>query len=151
MGIYAPRQQTARIGSPARRMFKGGAGGVRSTPYVSKAFTITPAQVSATSVGYRFNPIAGAIAPDDSFAGGTVDRVLVLDDDTVQVFPAGLVEFPDMQGPVLMIARQGMPDEIRVSLEWDIDHYAAPSPGAYAAVVAQIGLGVPITLAGNKA
>jgi hypothetical protein len=150
MSLYAPRQQTARIGSPSRRMFKGGLGGVRSLPYIEAVMSWTPAQVSATSRGYRFNPAAGALVPT-AFAGGTVDRLLVLDDDTIQLFPLGGAAFPAIVGGVLIVTRRGAADEIRVALAWDIDHYTATYAGAYGYLGGTLGAARDITLAGAKA
>lgn len=153
MSLFAPRQQTARIGSPSRRMFKGGfLAAAGNTLVVVADKTWTPAQVSVSSIGYRFNPAAGTLAPDADFAGGTIDRLLVLDDDKVQLFPAGLVRFPGLHeaSGVLLRFPGAVAGELRILLEWDIDHYAAVYAGAYAAMVPRIGLPIEAGFVGYK-
>ena len=106
-----------------------GAGG--APIIVSKDFTLTPAQVSATTIGYRLSPLAGVLAPDNVYGGGNVDLVLGQDSDAFYVSTATNLPFPGISGN-LAVAIGVYQGPTRIVLHWDgFDRYIATEPGIY--------------------
>jgi hypothetical protein len=152
MSLYAPRQQTSRIGSPSRRMFKGGRALGGDSVTVREDMSLTMASVSASSIGYRFNPPAGNLVPT-SFAGGTVDRLLIVDPDLIELYPAGGAPFPGLAdgSAVVMILRGSGGEEVRAALVWNVNLYVRQYEGAYDALAPYVGQALDLTLIGFKA
>lgn len=116
----------------------------------AKQFTITPEQFSVSSVGYRLNPLAGILAPDGAFAGGTVAMFQVNENDEVIVQNVGGGPFPEIT--THLTARLGpFIGPGRIIFAWDIDRYLGHAGGAYAYMQGQISLTTPLTLAGSIA
>lgn len=115
-------------------------GGEAGTPtIIFKNFITTWAQFSPTAVGYRFSPLAGTILPDNAFAGGSIQQIACLDDDTCYVQPVGNVQFPQGLGPYLWVT--GVGELSSAALTWDgFDRYAGKVDGLYAIMQSNIGL-----------
>ena len=112
---------------------------------VSKDFTLTPGQISASSAGYRLSPLVGAIAPDAVYAGGSVILVQATDTDEFRIQNTGGVQFPGISGNLTaQIGPYLGPN--RVLLHWDVNTYIAAVPGMYAYMVGQIGIGTGLRL-----
>ena len=106
--------------------------GVGGAPViVSKDFTLTPAQVSASTAGYRLSPLAGTLAPDNAYGGGNIDLVLAQSDDTFYVSTATNLPFPGISGN-LAVALGVYQGPSRMILTWDgFDRYITTEPGIY--------------------
>jgi hypothetical protein len=123
-----------------------GAGGAPAI--VSKDFTLTPDQVSPTTAGYRLSPLAGSLAPDDTYAGDSISLVLAQETDEFSITPLGGVPFPGISGN-LAVTLGVYSGPTRLVLEWDIDRYYLPlEPGIYNYMVGQIGVGTLLRLSG---
>ena len=126
-----------------------GAGGAATI--VAKDFTLTPAQISVSSAGYRAAPAAGTLAPDAVYAGGTVALVQAVDTDEFRVQPTGGVQFPGISGN-LAVQLGPYLGPSRLVLTWDgIDRYTANVPGLYEYFVANIGVGLAMRLSAAPA
>jgi hypothetical protein len=110
---------------------------------VIKRFTLTIAQFSASSRGYRTTPLAGSLTPDLLYAGGTIDVVQFTDADEVRVVPLGGAPFPDIDGDLSVIFAA------RFVLHWDVNLYQAIVPGIYAVAEDFIGVPTEMRLAGT--
>jgi len=107
---------------------------------VSKDFTVTPAQISVSSAGFRASPVAGTLAPNAAYAGGTVVLVQATDTDQFRIQNTGSVQFLGISGALsVQIGPYVGPGRILAS--WDGTYYSAVVPGIYAYMVQQIGLG----------
>lgn len=115
---------------------------------VAKNFTLTPAQVSPTTVGYRLSPLAGVLAPDGAYAGGTVDLVLAESNDTFYVSTQTNAQFPGISGN-LAIAVGVFQGPTRIVATWDgFDRYIGSTPGIYNYLSSLIGQTVALRLSG---
>jgi hypothetical protein len=110
---------------------------------VTKDFTLTIAQISPTSRGYRANPPVGTLAPDSLFAGGTIDLMQFVDDDTFRIVPVGGVQFPGIVGDLSVIFNTA-----RYILHWDINLYTTTILGSYANSAPFIGVPSDVRLLG---
>lgn len=117
---------------------------------VTKDFTLTPAQISVTSAGFRAAPAAGTLAPDAVYGGGTVVLVQATDDDGFRVQNTGGVQFPSISGS-LAVQLGPYIGSGRIVATWDVDHYSAVVPGVYAYMVQQIGLTTGLRLSAAPA
>jgi surface protein len=108
-----------------------GSGTLEEPIIISKDFTLTPAQVSSTTIGYRLSPLSGAITPDNAFGGGSIANILAINDDVFQIAPVGGAPFPDTSGNLaFQIGPYVGPN--RIILTWDgFDRYVATVPGIY--------------------
>lgn len=121
-----------------------GAGGMPAI--VAKDFTLTPGTISVSSIGYRFSPAVGTLAPDRLYGGGTIDIVQIVDNDEVRLETVGDVQFPGISGNLTMQLGTFIGPQ-RIVMFWDVNRYFNPSvPGIYAEVLASIGVGMPIRL-----
>ena len=112
---------------------------------VAKNFTLTPAQISASSAGFRAAPAVGTLAPDAVYAGGTVVLVQATDADEFRVQNTGSVQFPGITGNLaVQIGPYVGPGRIVTS--WDGVYYSSNVPGIYAYMVDQIGIGTGLRL-----
>jgi hypothetical protein len=125
---------------------------VSSVPtLISKTFTLTPGQVSSTSYGWRASPPIGTLAPDATFAGGSMANILALNDDTFQIRPVGDTPFPGIQGNLAVVIGPYVGPS-RIVLGWDgFFLYAAQVPGIYAYMEQQNGLETGLGLWGAPA
>jgi hypothetical protein len=105
---------------------------------VTKDFTLTPAQISVTSAGFRAAPAAGTLAPDTVYAGGTVVLVQATDDDEFRIQNTGSVEFSGISGN-LAVQLGPYVGPGRIVMAWDVNTYFAVVPGIYTYMVDQIG------------
>jgi hypothetical protein len=112
---------------------------------IAKDFQVTPAQFSISSAGYRGSPLAGVLAPDATFAGGTIDLVATTDEDVFSIKTVANAQFPSGSGN---LAVQFGPyiGPGRLILSWDIDRYSITQPGINAYMVQQIGIATPLRL-----
>jgi len=127
--------------------------GVAGAPaIISKDFTITPAQVSVSTRGFRAAPAAGALTPDNVYGGGAVSLVLVQDDDITYVTPTGNAIFPATSGNLAMAigVYQG---PTRIVLPWNVANgrYQASEPGLYAYMQSIIGIATQFRLSAAPA
>ena len=130
-GVYAPSTDVATV-------------------IISKDFTLTPAQISVSSVGYRLSPLAGTIAPDGAYGGGTVALVQATDDDSFRVQNVGGTQFPSISGNLAVgIGIYFGPS--RLVLPWNSlsGWYEATESGIYAYLLQQIGFGTPMRLSAS--
>lgn len=112
---------------------------------VAKDFTLTPAVISASSVGYRFSPAAGTLAPDRLYAGGTIDIIQAVNDDSIRLETVGDVAFPGISGNLtLQLPIYLGPN--RIIMAWDGFWYSAHEPGIYAYLSDKIGVGLSMRL-----
>ena len=113
---------------------------------VSKDFTLTPAQVSVSTVGYRAAPAAGTLTPDNSFGGGTIATLLVNNADRLQVGPTSGAIFPSTSGN-LAVSIGVYQGPTRIVLPWDgVSFYTGNEPGLYAYLTAQIGVATAVRI-----
>jgi hypothetical protein len=125
-------------------------GSVAPPSVLTKNFTAVWAQFSVSSVGYRLNPLAGSIVPDNLFAGGSIAQLAARDDDLAYVQPVGNVQFPDILPGFIWLTLDAETGGQAVAMEWDgIDRYVALIPGVYAAMQSNIGLPRRIRLSGD--
>jgi hypothetical protein len=116
-----------------------GSGAGTAPTIISKNFTLTPAQVSSTTVGYRAAPASGTLAPDNVYGGGTIATLLVGNDDVLQVGPTGGAIFPSTAGN-LSVAIGVYQGPTRIILVWDgISLYTGNEPGLYVYLQGLIG------------
>ena len=116
-----------------------GSGAAGAPVTVTKDFTLTPAQVSASSAGFRANPPAGGtLAPDAAYAGGTIVAVTANNDDHIVVQTASGLQFPGISGNLTMQlgVYQG---PTRIILPWATTLYEAVVPGIYVYMQSLIG------------
>lgn len=113
---------------------------------VAKDFTLTPGTISVSSVGYRFSPAVGTLAPDRLYGGGTLDIIQIVDNDEVRIETVGDVQFPGISGNLTMQIGTYLGPQ-RVILFWDVNRYFAPNvPGIYSEVLASLGVGMAMRL-----
>ena len=115
---------------------------------VSKDFTLTSAQVSLTTVGYRLSPAAGTLAPDNIYAGGTIDLILAQDNDAFYISTGTNTPFSGIAGnlAVQVGVYQG---PTRIVATWDgFDRYEGSSVGIYNYMVSKIGQTIALRLSG---
>jgi hypothetical protein len=125
-------------------------GGAAGTPSViTKGYTAVWNQFAVSACGYRLNPLAGSLTPDNLFAGGTIAQLAVTDADVLYLFPLNGVQFPDIVPGFVWFSYTD--DEFdTIALEWDtIDRYIAHVPGAYAQAQTNIGIPVRVRLSGD--
>jgi len=106
---------------------------------VTKEFTLTPAQISVSSAGFRASPVAGTLAPDAVYAGDTVVLVQATDSDQFRIQNTGGVQFPGISGNVAVQLGPYIGPG-RIVAAWDGVYYSAVVPGLYNYMVSQIGL-----------
>jgi hypothetical protein len=117
------------------------------TAVVAKNFTLTPATISASSVGFRAAPAVGTLAPDAVYAGGTIVLVQAVNDDFIRVQNTGSVEFPGISGNLSMqIGPYIGPGRLLLGWSSVSGWYEVNQPGIYAYMVGQIGLGTSMRL-----
>lgn len=123
-------------------------GGAAAPVIVAKDFTITPAQISASSAGFRASPAAGTLAPDAAYGGGTIYLVQAVNDDEFRVQASGAVPFPGISGN-LTVQFPVYLGPNRIILPWDgiSNWYVANVPGIYTYMVSQIGLATSMRFA----
>ena len=99
---------------------------------VSKDFTITVAQVSSSTRGYRNSPLAGALTPDNVYGGGSVSLTLCGDDDIFYVTPTGSAPFPATAGN-LAVAIGVYQGPTRIVMPWNVANgrYQGQEVGLY--------------------
>jgi len=112
---------------------------------VAKNFTLTPAQISVTSAGFRAAPAVGTLAPDAVYAGGTVILVQATDADEFRIQNTGSVQFPGITGN-LAVQLGPYVGPGRIVTSWNGSFYSAIVPGIYTYMVAQIGIGTGLRL-----
>lgn len=117
---------------------------------VAKDFTLTPAQVSSTSVGYRLSPAAGTLAPDNVYGGGSIATILATDEEFLQVAPVGGAPFPGISGNLTLQIGPYVGAE-RIILTWDVNVYTAAVPGIFALMQDYIGTPQAVRLAAAPA
>jgi len=127
-----------------------GSGAAGAPTIISKNFTLTPAQVSVSTVGYRAAPAAGTLAPDNVFGGGTIATLLVGDDDVLQVGPTGGAIFPSTAGN-LSVAIGVYQGPTRIILTWDINIYHGNEVGLYAYLRGLIGVPTAVRISAAPA
>ena len=121
-------------------------GGGSPSVIVSKDFTLTPGTISVSSVGYRFSPAVGTLAPDRLYGGGTLDIIQIVDNDEVRIETVGDVQFPGISGNLTMQIGTYIGPQ-RIILFWDVNRYFAPNvPGIYSEVLASLGVGMAMRL-----
>jgi len=115
---------------------------------VSKDFTLTSAQVSISTVGYRLSPLSGTLAPDNTYAGGTADLILAQDNDTFYVSTGTNTPFPGIAGN-LAVQVGVFQGPTRIVATWDgFDRYLGSAPGIYNYMVSKIGQTIALRLSG---
>jgi len=121
-----------------------GAGGAPAV--IAKNFTLTPGIISSTSAGYRLSPLAGTLAPDQTFAGGTIDLVIASDIDLFAISTGSGAPFPGASGNLsVQIGPYLGPN--RLIMTWDgFDRYDIVQEGIYTYMVDQIGLPTDLRL-----
>ena len=118
---------------------------------VSKDFTITPAQVSVSTIGWRLSPAAGTLTPDNVYGGGNVDLVLGQDNDDFYVSTSTNLPFPGISGN-LAVAISVYQGPTRLVLHWDgFDRYTVNEPGLYGYLQTIVGTPVPLRLSAAPA
>lgn len=117
---------------------------------ITKDFTGIWGQISVASVGYRLSPAVGSLAPDNTFAGGSIASFAVTDADWVYVIPQGGAQFPDITAEGIWFSQMPFTPGESFQMQWYIDRYEVVLPGAYARAVSNIGLPTRFRLSGNK-
>lgn len=116
---------------------------------VIKEFTLTPGQISASSVGYMASS-AGDLAPDSLYGGGTIILVQATESDVFRVQNTGGVPLPGIDGNIVVrIGPYIGPGAIL--MHWDIDTYSAVIPGIYNYLVSQLTLSTPMRISAAPA
>jgi hypothetical protein len=160
---YGPNGELeiAQVASPVATVYQGAPYNVDglycvstvggTTVIVSKDFTLTPAQVSSTTIGYRLSPLSGTLAPDNTYAGGAIDLMLAQDSDEFYISTQTNAQFPGIAGNLaVQIGPYVGPG--RLILSWDgFDRYIGSQPGIYTYLQDQLALATSLRLSGAPA
>jgi hypothetical protein len=122
-------------------------GGATLALTVAKNFTLTPAQISATQIGYQLSPLFGTLGPDKLYAGGTIVGMMAYQTDMVEVRPQGGVRFPGLNpGSIVII---DAPQGIHATLSFVTNTYSGTYFGIWRYFQGKIGVAIPVTLTGT--
>lgn len=117
---------------------------------VVKNFTLTPAQISASSVGFRADPAGGTLEPNADFGGGTIILAQATIDDEFRIENSGGVPFAETSGKLYVRIGPYVGYSI-ILMPWDVNRYSAAVPGIYNYLVSQIGLPTGMVILANRA